>query len=122
MIGVMPERFDFPLANSDDFWMPVVRTPELRQRGISGGFMAFGRLTAGIGAVLYWVTNPFWVGGSLCFTATAAWSDNIHPVGSGTFGDYLFKFSFIWISIGVAIVSLKRGKWIPNAGAIARHR
>ena len=47
-------------------------------------------------------------------------TDNIHPVGSGTFGDYLFKFSFIWISIGVAIVSLKRGKWIPNAGAIAR--
>ena len=31
-------------------------------------------------------------------------------------GDYLFKFLFIWLSIGVAIVSLKRGKWIPNAG------
>jgi glutamate:GABA antiporter len=27
---------------------------------------------------------------------------------------------FIWLSIGVAIVSLKRGKWIPNAGAILR--
>jgi putative ABC transport system permease protein len=45
VIGVMPERFDFPLPISDDFWMPVVRTPELRQRGIPGGFMAFGRLT-----------------------------------------------------------------------------
>jgi amino acid transporter len=82
--------------------------------------LCWGRLAAGIGAVLYWVTNPFWVGGSLCFTATEAWSSNIHGVGSGTFGDYLFKFTFIWISIGVAIVSLRRGKWIPNAGAICR--
>jgi glutamate:GABA antiporter len=82
--------------------------------------MAFGRLPAGIGAVLYWITNPFWVGGSLCFTATDAWSANLHPIGNGTFGDYVFKFVFIWISIGVAIVSLRRGKWIPNAGAIIR--
>jgi putative ABC transport system permease protein len=36
VIGVMPERFDFPLPISDDFWMPVVRTPELRRRGIRG--------------------------------------------------------------------------------------
>jgi amino acid transporter len=82
--------------------------------------LAFGRLPAGIGAVLYWVTNPFWVGGSLCFVATDAWSANIHGVGTGSIGDYAFKFVFIWISIGVAIVSLKHGKWIPNAGAIAR--
>ena len=38
--------------------------------------LAWGRLVAGIGAVLYWVTNPLWVGGSLCFIATAAWSTN----------------------------------------------
>ena len=82
--------------------------------------LSWGRLTAGIGAVLYWVTNPFWVGGSLCFTATDAWSANLHGIGSGTVGDYLFKFVFIWISIGVAIASLRRGKWIPNAGAIVR--
>ena len=82
--------------------------------------LTWGRLAAGIGAVLYWVTNPFWVGGSLCFIATDTWSSNIHGVGSGTVGDYAFKFVFIWISIGVAIVSLKHGKWIPNAGAIVR--
>jgi amino acid transporter len=82
--------------------------------------LTWGRLAAGIGAVLYWVTNPFWVGGSLCFIATDTWSSNIHGVGSGTVGDYGFKFIFIWISIGVAIVSLKHGKWIPNAGAIVR--
>jgi len=47
VIGVMPERFDFPLPISDDFWMPVVRSPELQQRGVPGGFMAFGRLKDG---------------------------------------------------------------------------
>jgi amino acid transporter len=82
--------------------------------------LAWGRLTAGIGAILYWVTNPFWVGGSLAFLATEAWSDNIHGVGVGTAGDYAFKFVFIWIAIGVAIVALRHGKWIPNVGAMVR--
>ena len=82
--------------------------------------LAWGRFPAGIGAILYWVTNPFWVGGSLCFIATEAWSNNIFSIGTGSFGDYAFKFIFIWISIGVAIVSLRYGKWIPNAGAFVR--
>src|SRR3954447_24654148 len=82
--------------------------------------MAFGRFQGAIAAVLYWVTNPLWVGGSLAFIATEAWNDHIFKIHSGGAGDYLFKFLFIWISIGVAIVSLKRGKWIPNVGALMR--
>ena len=82
--------------------------------------MAFGRLHGGIAAILYWVTNPLWVGGSLAFIATSAWSANVFGIGNGTVGDYVFKLVFIWISIGVAIVSLRYGKWIPNAGAILR--
>jgi glutamate:GABA antiporter len=82
--------------------------------------MAFGRFQGAIAAVLYWVTNPLWVGGSLAFIATEAWSDNIFSISSGSFGDYVFKLIFIWLSIGVAIVSLKRGKWIPNVGAVMR--
>ena len=82
--------------------------------------MAWGRAWGGVGAVLYWVTNPLWVGGSLAFIATAAWSTYLHPIGTGSVGDYAFKTIFIWISIIVAIISLKRGKWIPNIGAIVR--
>jgi glutamate:GABA antiporter len=82
--------------------------------------MAFGRFQGAIAAVLYWVTNPLWVGGSLAFLATEAWNDNIFHISSGSFGDYVFKLLFIWFSIGVAIVSLKRGKWIPNVGALMR--
>ena len=45
--------------------------------------MAFGRLQGAIAAVLYWVTNPLWVGGSLAFIATEAWNDNIFKIDSG---------------------------------------
>ena len=82
--------------------------------------MAFGRLHGGIAAILYWVTNPLWVGGSLAFIATDSWSANVFKIGNASVGDYFFKLIFIWISIGVAIISLRHGKWIPNFGAILR--
>jgi glutamate:GABA antiporter len=82
--------------------------------------LAFGRLQGAIAAVLYWVTNPLWVGGSLAFLATEAWSENLFDIRSGSAGDYFFKGLFIWFSIGVAIISLRRGKWIPNFGAFLR--
>src|SRR5438128_2411838 len=82
--------------------------------------LAFGRVVASITAVLYWITNPLWVGGSLAFIATDSWRANIFSVGHGSFGDYVFKLVFIWLSITVAIVSLRYGKWIPNLGAFLR--
>jgi amino acid transporter len=86
--------------------------------------MSFGRFQGSIAAVFYWVTNPLWVGGSLAFIASDAWASTKLPglqIGElGTAGDYVFKFLFIWFSIGVAIASLKRGKWIPTAGGFAR--
>jgi len=82
--------------------------------------MAFGRKWAGLGAVLYWITNPLWLGGSLCFLATQTFSSYIVGLNQGSFADYVFKLAFVWVGILVAIISLKRGKWIPSVGAIAR--
>jgi amino acid transporter len=82
--------------------------------------MAFGRVHGGIASILYWVTNPLWVGGSLAFIAHDSWSANVFKIGTASPGDYIFKLVFIWISIGVAIISLRYGKWIPNAGAVLR--
>jgi putative ABC transport system permease protein len=49
VIGVMPERFDFPLPATDDVWMPAVHTPELQRRDITaGGFTVVGRLRSGV--------------------------------------------------------------------------
>ncbi len=82
--------------------------------------MAFGRNWGGLGAVLYWITNPLWLGGSLCFLATDAFSTYIVHLSDGSLGDYAFKLAFVWTGILVAIISLKRGKWIPSIGAIVR--
>jgi amino acid transporter len=84
--------------------------------------LAFGRFSAAIAAVYYWITNPLWVGGSLAFIATTAWvtAKHLPDIGTGTAGDYVFKLLFIWFSIIVAIVSLRYGKWIPTAGAFMR--
>ena len=90
--------------------------------------LAYGRATAGFGAVLYWITNPLWVGGTLCFLASAAFSQYFIRLGGPEIGflghtpifDLLFKLAFIWFSIGVAIAALDRGKWIPNFGAFCR--
>jgi amino acid transporter len=86
--------------------------------------LSFGRLHGAIAAVLYWVTNPLWVGGSLAFIASEAWATTGLPALQinelGSVGDYVFKFLFIWFSIGVAVASLSKGKWIPTAGGFAR--
>jgi amino acid transporter len=80
--------------------------------------LAFGRLVAGVNAVLYWVSNPIWVGGTLCITAIAAFGDFFTPMN--TFWQYVFALAFIWFTVVSAIVSFDKGKWIPTIGAWCR--
>ena len=82
--------------------------------------LAMGRFTASLNTIFYWVTNPLWVGGSLAFIGTEAWSSGIWTIGSGGFWDYAFKFLFIWLTISSAIISFRIGKWIPTVGAIVK--
>jgi glutamate:GABA antiporter len=82
--------------------------------------LAMGRFAASLNTIFYWVTNPLWIGGSLAFIGTEAWSSGISSIGSGGFWDYAFKFLFIWLTISSAIISFKIGKWIPTVGAIVK--
>lgn len=82
--------------------------------------LAMGRFNAALSTMLYWVTNPVWLGGSLAFLAMATWSDFIVRTGAGSFGDYAFKLVFIWAAIVAAISSLRYGKWLLNIGAIVK--
>jgi amino acid transporter len=82
--------------------------------------LAFGRAWGAVAVVLYWITNPIWLGGSLAFIAAEAWSQYVVPTEEGGLGDYVFKLAFVWIAIVLAIVSLKRGKRVINAGAVAK--
>lgn len=82
--------------------------------------LAMGRFNAALSTMLYWVTNPVWLGGSLAFLATATWSEFLGNIGSGSFADYAFKLVFIWAAIVAAISSLRYGKWLLNIGAIVK--
>ena len=81
---------------------------------------AFGRSWAAIAVVLYWITNPIWLGGSLVFIASEVWNEFVFGIEPGSAGDYIFKLIFIWAAITLAIVSLQRGKIVISAGAIAK--
>ncbi|WGW11035.1 APC family permease [Saxibacter everestensis] len=81
---------------------------------------AFGRPVAALTALLTWVTQPVWVGGSMAFLAAESWDHYIAPLPTGSVGDYVFKIIFIWITVFAAIISLSKGKWIPTMGAVLK--
>jgi glutamate:GABA antiporter len=80
--------------------------------------LAFGRPLAAVNSVIYWVSNPIWVGGSLTIVSLAALGEFFTPISGGW--RYVYAVVFIWFTIGTAIVSLQYGKWVPTAGAWAR--
>ncbi|WP_377322459.1 APC family permease [Pimelobacter simplex] len=81
---------------------------------------AFGRPAAAVAAILTWITQPVWVGGSMAFLAAQTVSTYITPLELGSFGDYVFKIVFIWITVLAAIASLAKGKWLPTSGALLK--
>ncbi|MFD7154109.1 APC family permease [Kribbella sp. NPDC059898] len=81
---------------------------------------AFGRKAGAIAALLTWVTQPVWVGGSMAFLATEGWNINLTKIAAGSTADYVFKLVFIWLTVLAAIVSLRYGKWLPTVGAILK--
>ncbi|MFL5860623.1 MAG: APC family permease [Solirubrobacteraceae bacterium] len=103
-------------------WLMAELTGAFPQEGGPYHWMrlAFGRGWAALGAVLYWITNPLWLGGSLSFLASATFSAYIAHLDTGSVGDYMFKLAFVWVGILVAVISLRRGKWIPSIGAFVK--
>ena len=80
--------------------------------------LAFGRFVAAINTVLYWLSNPVWMGGLLCITAVTTFNTFFGDLGN--VGKYLFALAFIWFGVWAAILSFGVGKWIPTLGAWAR--
>lgn len=91
--------------------------------------LAFGRGVAAVNALIYWISNPIWVGGLLAITALTAFEaffngDKPLPgakiLGTATILEVLFVLAFIWFTVIAAILSFKIGKWIPTIGAWVR--
>ncbi|MEJ7689396.1 MAG: APC family permease [Nocardioidaceae bacterium] len=88
--------------------------------------LAMGRLPASLSAVLYWLSNPIWLGGALTITAyevfTQFFYDPVKHLGSGGVlaAQIIFGLVFIWTATWSAILSFGVGKWIPTIGAWVR--
>ena len=71
--------------------------------------------------MLYWVTNPVWIGGTLaisCVGAIVTFFNGGNPLSTPLL--YIVSLAFVWLSVLAAIMSFSKGKWLPTAGAIAR--
>ena len=80
--------------------------------------LAFGRFVAGINTVLYWLSNPVWMGGLLCITASTTFNTFFGDLGTRRRPLYA-SARLIWFGVWAAILSFGVGKWIPTLGAWA---
>jgi amino acid transporter len=80
--------------------------------------LAFGRFAASINSVLYWLSNPIWLGGTLTILAVTTFGEFFTPL-TGVW-KYVFSIAFIWFAVWAAILSFGVGKWIPTIGAWVR--
>lgn len=91
--------------------------------------LAGGRFFASFGAMLYWISNPLWVGGTLSVTAILAIKTLWFGSASYRFGgsvvsdaviEILIALIFIWGTTWCAIMSLRFGKWLSVFGSYVK--
>lgn len=82
--------------------------------------MSFGRLVGSVTAVLYWLTNPIWIGGTLAATAIATLNDFVVRKPLGTAGEIIVGLAFTWVTVAFAIIAFRYGKWAPNIGTFVK--
>ena len=82
--------------------------------------MAFGRLAGAVTAVLYWVSTPIWIGGTLTAAAIAMLNAFVVKKPLGTAAEIVFGLAFVWVTVVLATIALRWGKWGPNVGTIAK--
>jgi amino acid transporter len=80
--------------------------------------LAFGRLVAGVNQILYWVSNPLWIGGTLCIIALTTFETFFAPLPGAW--KYVAGLVFIWAGVLSVLLSFRVGKWVPTIGALAR--
>jgi glutamate:GABA antiporter len=82
--------------------------------------MAFGRGPGAVTAILYWLSNPLWVGGTLTASTIASLNAFVLSKPLGTGAEIVVGLVFTWLTVGVAIVAFRIGKWGPNIGTFVK--
>ena len=71
-------------------------------------------------AILYWLSNPIWIGGTLAASTIAALNGLILSKPLGTWSEIVVGLVFVWVTVAIAIVAFRYGKWGPNIGTIVK--
>jgi len=83
--------------------------------------MAFGRLAGSYTAVIYWGSNPVWIGGTLAATCVAAINSLILPDNPlSTFWSIVVGLVVVWVTVMLSMIEMKYGKWTGIIGTIVR--
>ncbi len=82
--------------------------------------MSFGRAVGAVTAVLYWLSNPLWVGGTLTAATIAALNSFVLTKPLSTTWEIVIGLAFIWVTTGIAIIAFRVGKWGPNIGTFVK--
>ncbi|MBV9257871.1 MAG: APC family permease, partial [Ktedonobacteraceae bacterium] len=91
--------------------------------------LAGGRFYAALTAMLYWISNPLWIGGTLAVSAIAAikifWFGKAsYQFGGTKVSDAIIEMAialfFIWGTTWCAIMSLRVGKWLSVFGSYVK--
>ncbi len=83
--------------------------------------LAYGHFAGAVVGVLYWLSNPIWLGGTLAATTIAALDALWGTSFTGNQGaESVIGFLFIWVAVTMNILSLRYMKWVPNLGAMTR--
>jgi glutamate:GABA antiporter len=82
--------------------------------------MSFGRPAGAVTAILYWLSNPLWVGGSLTAAAIAAINGFVVTKPLGTTAEIVVGLVFTWVTVAIAIIAFRIGKWGPNIGTFVK--
>jgi amino acid transporter len=83
--------------------------------------LAYGHFAGAVVGVLYWLSNPIWLGGTLAAVSIAGIDALWGTSFNGNQGpEVVIGFLFIWVAVTMNILSLRYMKWVPNIGAILR--
>jgi amino acid transporter len=82
--------------------------------------MGFGRLAASFTAVIYWGSNPVWIGGTLAATTVAAIDSLILGKPMGTFASIIVGLVVVWVTVLLSMIEMRWGKLTGWIGTIVR--
>ncbi len=75
--------------------------------------LALGRFIGGVNALIYWIANPIWLGGTLCITAVATFNAFFFNLGGG--GQVRLRAA-LHLDLGVGRHPLLRGRQVAADG------